>query len=217
MKQYLLFDHDGVLVDTEYWYFLANQRALAELGIDLDLTPYLRNMARGISAWDVARARGVDEAAIERQRAQRNRYYQEYLLHEDIEIPGVEEVLRGLSERYRMAIVTTSKRPDFDLIHRDRNIVQYMDFVLARGEYARPKPDPAPYLAGLARFDARPEEALVVEDSERGLTSAVAAGIECVIVHNKFTETHDFSAATYRIESLSELATLLDAAPAESV
>ena len=94
MKKYILFDHDGVLVDTEYWYFTANKRALAELGIELELALYLQNMTQGISAWDLATAQGVNEAAIERQRAQRDLYYQEYLQNEDIEIPGVEQALR---------------------------------------------------------------------------------------------------------------------------
>lgn len=209
MKKYLLFDHDGVLVDTEHWYFEASRRALAELGIDLELRLYLQNMAQGISTWSLAMTRGIEAALIDRQRERRNRYYQEYLQREDIEIPGVEPVLRGLAEHYRMAIVTTSKRRDFDLIHRGRNIVPLMDFALTREDYHRAKPDPEPYRTALARFGARPDEALVVEDSERGLRSAVAAGIECVVVANQFTRSHDFSAATYRIRSLAELPALL--------
>lgn len=67
------------------------------------------------------------------------------------------------------------------------------------------KPHPEPYLTGLRRFGATKEETLVVEDSNRGLNSAVAAGIDCVIVHNNFTKTHDFSQASYRIKTLTEL------------
>jgi beta-phosphoglucomutase-like phosphatase (HAD superfamily) len=83
-----------------------------------------------------------------------------------------------------------------------------MDFVLVREDYQNAKPHPEPYLTGLRRFGATKEEALVVEDSLRGLRSAVAAGIDCVIVHNHFTNAHepaDFSVARYRIDTLSEL------------
>ena len=45
MKKYILFDHDGVLVETEHWYYMANKRALASLGIDLPQDAYLVNMA----------------------------------------------------------------------------------------------------------------------------------------------------------------------------
>ena len=56
-----------------------------------------------------------------------------------------------------MAIVTTSKRRDFELIHRERPIIRYMDFVLTIEDYSRAKPDPEPYLTALKRFRARPD------------------------------------------------------------
>ena len=52
----------------------------------------------------------------------------------------------------------------------------------------------------------------MVEDSERGLRSAIAAGIDCAVVHNDFTQAHDFSAATFRLGAIGELPGLLDAA-----
>jgi beta-phosphoglucomutase-like phosphatase (HAD superfamily) len=101
--------------------------------------------------------------------------------------------------------VTTAKRVDFDLIHEQRQIRPFMDFVLVREDYRLAKPNPEPYLTGLERFGATKEETLVVEDSVRGLRSAVAAGIECAVVHNDFTAWSDFSGASYRIRSLAEL------------
>jgi beta-phosphoglucomutase-like phosphatase (HAD superfamily) len=80
-----------------------------------------------------------------------------------------------------------------------------MEFVLVREDYELSKPHPEPYLTGLKRLGATREETLVVEDSSRGLSSAVAAGIDCAIVHNDFTKTQDFSRASYRIETLIEL------------
>jgi beta-phosphoglucomutase-like phosphatase (HAD superfamily) len=74
-----------------------------------------------------------------------------------------------------------------------------------REDYARSKPHPEPYLTGLQRFGAAKEQALVVEDSARGLRSAVAAGIDCAVVRNDFTAGQDFSRARHRIETLIEL------------
>ena len=205
MKKYVLFDHDGVLVDTEHWYYTAGARALADIGVTLDKDQYLRDMSQGLGTWAAARAAGVDEQTISRQREVRNEYYREYLRTEAIEIDGVVEALAELSAYVRMAIVTTARRVDFDLIHEGRSIRQFMDFVLTREDYAHAKPHPEPYLAGLRRFGATRAETLVVEDSSRGLGSAVAAGIECAVVHHDFTQTQDFSGATYRIGSLAEL------------
>jgi len=206
VKKYVLLDHDGVLVDTEFWYYQAGARALADIGLTLDRDRYVRDMSQGQATWAQARSAGVDEETISRQRVVRDGYYQEYLRTEAIEIEGVVETLAELSKYVSMAIVTTAKGADFDIIHQDRQIRQFMGFVLAREDYTLAKPQhPEPYLTGLQRFGATREETLVVEDSSRGLSSAVAAGIDCVVVHHDFTTTQDFSRASYRIDSLSEL------------
>ena len=128
MKKYILFDHDGVLVDTEFWFYKAGERALADIGFTLDRDQYLRDMTQGLATWAQARAAGIDEQTISRQREIRNDYYQEYLRTEDIEIEGVLETLDVLAGEYKMAIVTTSKPTDFALIHKRQSILDYMEF-----------------------------------------------------------------------------------------
>ncbi len=205
MKKYILFDHDGVLVETELWYYRAGARALADIGFTMDEDQYLRDMNQGLATWAQARAAGVDEETIGRQREVRNGYYQEYLRTERIEIDGVVEALAELATYVRMAIVTTARRVDFDVIHEGRHIRRFMEFVLTREDCRLAKPHPEPYLSALKRFGATPQETLVVEDSSRGLSSAVSAGIDCVVVHNDFTRSQDFSRASCRIDTLSEL------------
>ena len=205
MKRFILFDHDGVLIDTERWYYLAGKRALASIGLDLPVDAYLANMANGVPTWEPARSAGVSEAEIDRCRELRNRYYQEYLVNEDIEIEGVTETLAELAGQYRMGIVTTSKPADFALIHERRSILDHMEFWLTRGDYERAKPDPEPYLKGLTRFGATAAETVVVEDSARGLKSALAAGIDCIVVANEFTADQDLSDATAKVSSFRDL------------
>jgi beta-phosphoglucomutase-like phosphatase (HAD superfamily) len=209
MKTTILWDHDGVLVETEPWYYEATRLTLSELGIALHKDEYLKDMACGISAWERAAAAGVPSDEIGRLKGQRNELYQRFLITKDIDIVGVEAILETLSLDYAMAIVTTSKKQDFELIHRERNITKHMAFVLTSGDYRRSKPYPDPYLAALDRFGVTKEEAVVVEDSERGLRAAVAAGIDCVVVRNDFVTEHDLSAATRQIDSLSMLPQLL--------
>ncbi len=212
MKRVVLFDHDGVLVDTERWYFKAGERALAEVGVTLDETRYLQDMDQGLGTWAQARAAGVDERTIARCREVRDAHYREYLRSEEIEIDGVVEALAELAPYARMAVVTTAKRADFELIHRDRRITRYMDVVLCREDYVRAKPDPEPYRKALALLGVAPSEALVVEDSSRGLRSAVAAGVDCALVDNAFTRPRDVAPAKFRIQRLAELKGILLAA-----
>lgn len=209
MKTQILFDNDGVLVDTEHWYYTASAEVLNTMGFHLSEDRYRDIMIAGESAFLIAEETGIPISITDQWRARRNELYQHYLRTEEIAIPGVREVLAELSSRYRMGIVTSALRCDFELIHATRGITDYMDFVLCSGEYPRAKPYPDPYLLGLKKLGGEKHETIIIEDSERGLRSAVAAGIECVIVHNRFTESHDFSKATHRIKTLDELLTLL--------
>ena len=210
MKKYILFDNDGVLVETEKWYYEANKIALKELGITLGLDVYLEIMARGGTAWELAFEKGFSKKIVDNKRFQRDEYYQNFLKTKNIEIPNVKKTLKKLSKKYKMGIVTTSRRVDFDLIHKNRGIIDYMEFSLCVEEYKRAKPYPDPYLAGLKKFNAKKDEAIIVEDSQRGLNSAFNANIQCAIVHNDFTVKHDFSKADFFINRLDELEKLLE-------
>lgn len=204
-KRFILWDHDGVLVDTERWYYTALREAMLPLGVDFEQGLYLEYMAEGRTYWDVAVAKGATPGDVARQRLVRDRIYQEFLRRERIELPGVREILEELSANFRMAVVTTSRREDFDLIHRTRDLIKRMEFVLTLEDYAEAKPHPAPYLAALDRFGASPIQAVAVEDSARGLKSALAAGLECIVIRHPFTAAQDFSGATLMVDSIRDI------------
>ena len=210
MKKHILFDNDGVLVETEQWYFQANVDILEQMGIELSLDRYKEIMIKGQSAFLLAEEKGFSSLHVENARDKRNALYQEYIKTKDIEINGVKEILASLSKKYTMGIVTSSRREDFELIHKNRGLVEHMQFVLCQGEYSRSKPHGDPYLKGQSLLGGLKSETIVVEDSQRGLDSAYNANIECVIVHNAFTTNHDFSKASYKIAKLSELERLLE-------
>ncbi|RBQ29184.1 HAD family hydrolase [Aliarcobacter vitoriensis] len=209
MKKYILFDNDGVLVETEKWYFEANKKSLAILGLNLEMDFYQDIMTKGGSAFELAKLNNIDKDTIAKHRNIRDRFYQEFLQTKDIKIPKVKRTLNNLSKKYKMAIITTSRRVDFELIHKNSGIVDFMDFVLCVEDYKKAKPNPEPYLKGLEKFAAKDYEAIVVEDSQRGLQSAKDANIDCIIVKNEFTASQDFSQAKYFINTLEEIKNIL--------
>lgn len=209
MYKYILWDNDGVLVDTEGLFYRTTRRVFEELGLELEEDAYHERMIRGETSWTLARAAGIPEDTVQEAIARRDGYYRHALQNDPIDIPGVGTVLRQLAASHAMAIVTTASREYFGWIHDSRDLVDYMEFVLTYEDYPRAKPAPDPYLQALARFNAEPGEAVVIEDTERGLRSATAAGIDCIIVHNEFSRGHDFTGAKHIIGSLSELPALL--------
>jgi HAD superfamily hydrolase (TIGR01509 family) len=208
-RRFILWDHDGVLVDTERWYFAATRDVLRRLDIELSQQTYLDIMTHGRSCWDLARAKGFSAEEVSRHRGMRDSLYQEYLRTKDIEVDGVTEVLSALAESFEMAVVTTSRREDFELIHRSRSLLEFFRFVLTVEDYSRPKPEPDPYLAALERFGARPDQAVVIEDSARGLRSALQAGLDCLVVRSEFTASQDFSGAWRMADSIRQVPEIL--------
>lgn len=208
MKKYILFDNDGVLVETEALYYEASKRALKEFfNYEISFDRYMDIMTEGKGVWVVVP--NATNEQITKARDQRDLYYQEYIKSKNTSIAGVEDILEQLSKNYKMAIVTTSRRVDFELIHKNTNILKYMEFVLCVEDYEFSKPHPMPYLKGLEKFKSSKEETIVIEDSQRGLISAVKANIDCAIVYNEFTSSQNFSDAKYKIQSLKDLESLL--------
>jgi HAD superfamily hydrolase (TIGR01509 family) len=206
----LLWDNDGVLVDTERLYYRATRETLATAGFDLTPSLYFENFllsSRGTA--HVVAACSFDEAKIENLRVTRNRRYLDLLASEPIAVAGVEEVLQALRPHFCMGIVTSARREHFEAIHRRTGFLQYFDFVLAENDYAESKPAPDPYLAGVARSGFSKAQCLAIEDTPRGLLSAGAAGIDCWILPSELTANADFSQAKRILKSVSEIASLL--------
>jgi HAD superfamily hydrolase (TIGR01509 family) len=145
-------------------------------------------------------------------RKERDKRYAKLLAARNHAIAGVEDVLRELHGRYAMAIVTSSHRAHFDIIHAATGFLRYFDFVLAREDYVNSKPDPEPYVAAVARMGLTPDECIAVEDTPRGLIAATGAGLRCIVIPNALTSGGNFAAAHKVLTHVSELPLLLEAA-----
>ncbi|MCB9654826.1 MAG: HAD family phosphatase [Deltaproteobacteria bacterium] len=213
MFKAILFDNDGILVDTERFYFEANRQILGELAptIDFSRETYRRVfLETNLGLASILRSAGYDDPSFIRQQQEaRNARYSALLSDHEVVIEGVEEVLAALAERYAIGIVTSALRHHFDAIHRRSGLLRYVRFVVAHGDYAESKPSPHPYLVGAERSGWAPEACLAVEDSRRGLLAAKAAGCTCWVVPNDLTRGSDFSLADRILNTVADLRTLL--------
>ena len=206
----VFWDNDGVLVDTEHLYFEATQQVLASAGIALTRADYVELfLVQGRGAWHIAEARGIGPAEIERLRDERNALYSDLLARAPRLIPGITQVLDALHGKYVMGVVTSSRKDHFDVIHRTTDLLKYFDFVLTASDFTRVKPDPEPYLRAVARSGLAPAACVAVEDSARGLESARAAGIGCIIVPTALTQGSNFAGADRVLGSIAEILDVL--------
>jgi HAD superfamily hydrolase (TIGR01509 family) len=207
---YIFWDNDGVLVDTERYYFQASQEALAKVGIVLEDKQFAAlSLTQGQSIFDLAQAAGHPAEKLEELRDWRNRRYSELLQLNETLIPGVRTVLNGLFGKLGMAIVTSSRRDHFNTIHSQTGLTPFFDFILTREDYLQTKPSPEPYLLALQKSGCRPEDCLVIEDSPRGLAAAKAAGLTCWVIPGLLTERQQLVHADRILEQISDLQDLL--------
>ena len=104
-----------------------------------------------------------------------------------------------------MAVVTSSHPENLESMHSDHELEGFFETVVAAGATPRFKPHPDPYLLAAERLSVSPDRCLVVEDSERGLQAAVAAGMRCAVIPNELTRVGDFSTASFVLESVREI------------
>jgi len=202
----ILWDNDGVLVDTEQLYFRVTKDVLASVGVDLTEDQFVELLlVQGRGAWHLAEERGIVGDEIDRLREQRNAQYAECLARAPLVLAGVESVLAELHGRYVMGIVTTCIPEHFAVIHRSSGLLKYFDFVLLPGDYDRHKPHPDPYLRAIERSGVDRSACVAIEDSERGLASATGAGLRCFVIRTPLTRGRAFAGAHRVLDSVADV------------
>ncbi|HIJ57155.1 MAG TPA: HAD family phosphatase [Deltaproteobacteria bacterium] len=210
MFKVILWDNDGVLVDTEKFYYLANKKLLSRYGVNLteDLFRDLY-LTRSIGAWHLIPKVDSESMDIPELKKERNAIYLRMLQTEEFRINGVEEALTALKEKYIMGIVTSSRREHFEMIHSRTGFIRFFKLILTNEDYDKSKPDPEPYLKALEMLETEPKDGLVIEDSERGLIAAKRAGMTCWVIPNHLSSHGDFSKADKILSNIGEVAELL--------
>jgi len=208
----ILWDNDGVLVDTEHHFFVATRDVLALESVELPLSLYIEySLRRGESTFNLVRDSGASEQRIADLRNERNRRYADALRTQRILIEDVEWALSELRCSFSMGVVTSSRRDHFDIMHRRTGLAGYFDFVVALEDYKQTKPAPDPYLTALKQNGLQAQQCVVIEDSERGLTAAKAAGLTCYVIPNELTRFGNFDAADKVLASIKDLVDRLQA------
>lgn len=210
----ILWDNDGVLVDTEGLFFEANRELFAEHDITLSPQHFFDwFLCDNIGAWHLLEERGYSSEHIHQLRIDRNRRYSERLQSgQQLLLPGVQELLGTLQKHARMGIVTSSRRDHFNMIHQDLGLLLHFEFVITEEDYPQSKPAPDPYLLGLKKLVLPAQQCMVIEDSPRGLRSAIAAGIACIVIRNELSRHHHFDGAFAVVDTHAELLDVLRAA-----
>ncbi len=185
MHKGLLFDLDGVLVDTAKYHFLAWKQLADELGIPF--TAQDNERFKGVSrtrCMEILLELGSRTMPEEEQnfyRDKKNQTYVSYIqnMGDEEVLPGVTDFLRDAKSRgYAIALGSASKNSGLIL---DRlHLTKYFDAIVDGTKVSRAKPDPEVFLQGAAELGLPPQKCIVFEDAVAGVQAAHAGGMQVV-------------------------------------
>jgi len=200
----VVFDFDGVLVDSEPVHFRALRDALAEGGVVIDEAEYAREYLayddRGAARAALRRHRGyASDAQVEAVAVRKSEIFDEAMAHIPL-FPGARELVTDLAREMPLAIASGALRREIETMLAGNGLRQAFAAVVGADDVASCKPHPEPYLAAVAQLAAMapgltPAQCVAIEDSGPGIASARAAGLRVVGVAHSFpadrlTEAH---------------------------
>ena len=202
MIRALVFDFDGLILDTETPLIESYGDVHSAHGVPFDHAVFLRSVGHADYAFDPWHGFSphADRAALEVERRARK---DERLRRQTI-LPGVAALLEAArAGGLRVGLASNSEHSWVEP-HLDRlGLLDRFEFLACREDVASPKPEPDLYQLVLNRFGLRGFEAIAFEDSQTGARAAKRAGLWCVAVPNVSTGHHDFAQADLQLASLA--------------
>ena len=207
--QGLVFDFDGLILDTEGPIFTAWCEAFEAYGCEPPLTveEWAAEIGTigGLDLVAMIRARATcpfDEATMHAQRRQRT----VELLARETTLPGVHEWLDEADALALPVAIASSSDVDWVDTHLTRlGLRDRFTFLACAGAGLATKPAPDTYLAACRALGVAPAHALAIEDSPHGVAAAKDAGLHCVAVPHEITAQLDLSRADLVVESLAAM------------
>jgi len=201
----LVFDFDGLIVDTEGPIFESWQRIYRERGQELPRERWLTIIGTASGPFDpLLDLRQRTGEKLDRQELDNleQLYYKEATSMQQL-LPGVEKYLADARRLGLKVAIASSSGSTWVLEHLERfGIHDHFDAIVCREDVTRTKPDPELYRMALERLAVSPLETIAFEDSTNGIRAAKAAQLFCVAVPNPLTADLDLSEADVRLPSL---------------
>ena len=204
--QALIFDFDGLILDTETTDYESWRRVYAEHAVELPRNAWVAAIGTEGKAFNPVErlselaGRSLSEAEVRG----RQRPIRDALVPALEPLPGVEDWLLAARARgMRVAIASSSPRAWVEGPLARIGLLQHFEELVTREQAARAKPHPDLYQRAVEIFGLAPEDALAIEDSPNGLAAARTAGLRSVAVPGPMTRGLDFAEADLVLDSLA--------------
>lgn len=209
MVRFVIFDLDGVIVDSEPVHQRLEDEMFRELA--LDITPEDRKKLVGTSSVDmwkfIKKEYGVDLDPQELLLKGRQRYWDVLENTEEVRlVPGILELLNDLKGRnIKMLVASSATLVTINKVIDIFKLGEWFQGFVGGDQVTRSKPDPEIFLKAVALLGADPLECLVIEDSGNGIKAARAAGMKSIGYRNPLSGQQDLAGADWVVDDLREI------------
>lgn len=213
MIKNILFDMDGVLINTEPLHYRIWKQVMEENGVQIDYEHYKGciGSTRAYLFELFKEQYGVDIYDKPEIGKRFDEIKNEIIQKEGVpRIEGVEEVVHDLHDKgYHMAVASSSAQNYIEAHMKELNLTDCFEVLFSAENVKNPKPAPDVFLAAAEKLGAKPEECLVIEDSYNGARAAKAAGMRCFGFKNPDSGNQDLSSVQKVFYPFLELKKLL--------
>lgn len=201
----VIFDLDGVLIDSEGLQYAAYQAVLTRFGVQVSQEEYaLQWTGKGGGPEYAVVTYGLPISPDE-LRDLKHPVYHEMLRSRVTLMPGATETVARLGRLFPLALATNSNRSDTHFVLEHFELRSHFKAVITREAYERAKPEADAFLAAASALGIAPGGCVVIEDAFKGVLAAYRAGCPCVAVPNHFTRGNDFSLAARIVSDLGRV------------
>lgn len=206
----IIFDFDGVVVDSEPLYERAETELFLSYGIQIQTVDLMDT--KGLSEkmyLDIIKKRYHINAPTDELMKKGRRILKRIFSKELRYIHGFREFYQQIQTNYKTALVTSSSRNLLEWIFKFTPIRNHFSTIVTAEDVTHSKPHPEPYLNACRLLNVKPAECIVIEDSINGVNSAKNAGAMTIALKGKCTPAR-FENADYTVSNYSEIATLIE-------
>jgi HAD superfamily hydrolase (TIGR01509 family) len=208
MIRALLFDFDGLILDTESPIYQSWQEIYRSYGLELPLSSWEKIIGTAEILFDP-----FIDLQTKLQRPLNIKYVEDHRLHRETNLILAQPIMAGvmdyLSDARRLGLKTaiaSSSNREWVTGHLERlQLLDFFDCIRTSDDVRNTKPDPELYLSALSCLDLNAEQAIVFEDSPNGILAAKRAGVFAIAVPNRLTNGMVLDRADMRLASLKDI------------
>lgn len=209
--QAVIFDMDGLMIDSEGIYWAVARQMARECGKEVSDETLGRMMGRAPldSIQLFAREVGLTQPPEELMRQRDARVFE--IFRKGTEpMPGLMEVLESFRPRFKIAVATSARLNFVNLIFGGMGIHHFFDVLQTSDDVRHGKPDPEIYQLAMTKLGVKPGESFVLEDSSNGSLAGKRAGAYTIAVPSQYTRSQDFHFVDYVASSLLDAKAHID-------